>query len=141
LIATTQERELPGMNARHGILGVAIVAAVLIALAFAGVGSDLTTGIFWNIDGLLLLSVCLMIVLVFGAMLFFVFKAPKDTSESAPAAKPAAAAAKPAAPATPINRAAGAPTAAVTAANSAEQGQPVKVEKTAVANPTPTPQK
>jgi heme/copper-type cytochrome/quinol oxidase subunit 2 len=122
------------MSARHGILGVAIVAAVLVALSFAGVGSDLATGIFWNIDGLLLLSVCLLMVLVFGAMLFFLFKTPK--------VKEAAAAAKPAAPAAPINRVAATPTPAVTAANSAEQGQPAKVEKTAVANPSQTaPQK
>jgi heme/copper-type cytochrome/quinol oxidase subunit 2 len=131
------------MSARHGILGVAIVAAVLVALSFAGVGSDLATGIFWNIDGLLLLSVCLLMVLVFGAMLFFLFKTPKvKEAAAAPAAKPAAAAAKPAAPAAPINRVAATPTPAVTAANSAEQGQPAKVEKTAVANPSQTaPQK
>jgi heme/copper-type cytochrome/quinol oxidase subunit 2 len=133
------------MSARHGIQGVAIVAAVLVALSFAGVGSDLTTGIFWNIDGLLLLSVCLLMVLVFGAMLFFLFKTQK-VEEAAPtaAAKPAAAAAaaKPAPPAAPINRAAATPTPAVTAANSAEQGQPAKIEKTAVANPSQTaPQK
>jgi hypothetical protein len=94
------------MSARHGILGVAIVAAVLVALSFAGVGSDLTTGIFWNIDGLLLLSVCLLMVLVFGAMLFFLFRTPK-VEEAAPApaaAKPAAAPApKPAAAATAAN--------------------------------------
>jgi hypothetical protein len=90
------------MSARHGILGVAIVAAVLVALSFAGVGSDLTAGIFWNIDGLLLLSVCLLMVLMFGAMLFFLFKTPKvKDAAPAPAAKPAAApAAKPAAAAT-----------------------------------------
>ena len=95
------------MSARHGILGVAIVAAVLVALSFAGVGSDLTTGIFWNIDGLLLLSVCLSMVLVFGAMLFFLFKTPKaEEAAPAPAAKPAAAtaaAAKPAPAATAAN--------------------------------------
>lgn len=88
------------MSARHGILGVAIVAIVLVALSFAGVGSDLTTGIFWNIDGLLLLSVCLMTVVVFGTMLYFVFKKSKAEAEaSAAAAKAApAAAARPAAP-------------------------------------------
>ena len=94
------------MSARHGILGVAIVAAVLVALSFAGVGSDLTTGIFWNIDGLLLLSVCLLMVLVFGAMLFFLFKKPKaEEAAPVPAAKPAAAApaAKPAPAATAAN--------------------------------------
>lgn len=92
------------MSARQGILSVAIVAAVLVALSFAGIGSDVTTGIFWNIDGLLLLSVCLTMVLVFGAMLYFVLKPPKtgaDGTATAPAtAKPAAAApGKPAAPA------------------------------------------
>jgi hypothetical protein len=93
------------MSARHGILGVAIVAAVLVALSFAGVGSDLTTGIFWNIDGLLLLSVCLLMVLVFGAMLFFLFRTPTvEDAAPATAAKPAAAPApKPAAAATAAN--------------------------------------
>ena len=88
------------MSARHGILGVAIVAAVIVVLSFAGIGSDLTTGIFWNIDGLLLLSVCLLMVLVFGAMLFFVFKKPKEEQSAPGASKPAATAApRPAAPA------------------------------------------
>jgi len=121
------------MSARHGILGVAIVGAVLVALSFAGVGSDLTTGIFWNIDGLLLLSVCLLMVVVFGAMLFFLLKKPKvEVTAPAPATKPAtAAAAKPAVPAP-----------AVAAANSSEQGRPAKIEQTAVANPPQTaPQK
>ncbi|HET9402536.1 MAG TPA: hypothetical protein VFO34_16445 [Candidatus Acidoferrales bacterium] len=110
------------MSARHGILGVAIVAIVLVALSFAGVGSDLTTGIFWNIDGLLLLSVCLMTVLVFGAMLFFLLKKPKtEETAAAPAAKPApAAAARPAAAPT---AAAVKPAAPSTAANASQVEQ------------------
>lgn len=109
------------MSARHGILGVAIVAAVIVVLSFAGIGSDLTTGIFWNIDGLLLLSVCLLMVLVFGAMLFFVFKKPKEEVAATAPVKPApAAAARPAAPATAAAAKPAAPSAA------ANPSQPVE---------------
>jgi hypothetical protein len=54
---------------RLGVLEVIGVALVFIILSAAGLAATLYTGILKNIDGLLLISICLMMALVFTVML------------------------------------------------------------------------
>ncbi|MFZ0821764.1 MAG: hypothetical protein WAM91_16995 [Candidatus Acidiferrales bacterium] len=54
---------------RLGFLEVIGGALVFIVLSAAGVAATFFTGILKNIDGLLLVSVCLLMALVFTAML------------------------------------------------------------------------
>ncbi len=56
-------------NERLGVLEVIGVALVFILLSAAGLAASFFTKIIYNIDGLLLVSVCLMMALVFTAML------------------------------------------------------------------------
>jgi hypothetical protein len=75
------------------------VALVFIILSAAGLAATFFTGILKNIDGLLLVSICLMMALVFTAMLVAFARsqgwigrgksagsAPASTSATAPAA-------------------------------------------------------
>jgi hypothetical protein len=52
-----------------GVLEVIGVALVFLILSAAGLAATFYTGILKNIDGLLLVSICLMMALVFTAML------------------------------------------------------------------------
>ncbi|HUK30733.1 MAG TPA: hypothetical protein VLV89_06435 [Candidatus Acidoferrum sp.] len=54
---------------RLGVLEVIGVALVFIILSAAGLAATFYTGILKNIDGLLLVAICLMMALVFTAML------------------------------------------------------------------------
>jgi len=56
-------------NERLGILELVGVALVFILLSAAGLAASFLTGIIYNIDGLLLVSICLMMAFVFTAML------------------------------------------------------------------------
>lgn len=58
------------MTSRHGFIGVAVIVLVTILFSFAGVISDFVLGLAKDIDGLLLLSVSLMTLLIFVAMLY-----------------------------------------------------------------------
>jgi hypothetical protein len=54
---------------RLGFLEVIGVALVFIVLSAAGLAASFLTKLIYNIDGLLLVSVCLLMALVFTAML------------------------------------------------------------------------
>jgi hypothetical protein len=80
-----------------GLLEVIGVALVFIVLSAAGVAAALLTGLLKNIDGLLLVAVCLMMGLVFFAMLVAFAKAQGwigRTKSAEPAASPTATAGK-----------------------------------------------
>jgi hypothetical protein len=62
------------MSVRQGILGVIAVGLIMLLLSFAGIISDFLAGLKLDMDGLLLLSVSLMMALIFAAMLFFLIK-------------------------------------------------------------------
>jgi hypothetical protein len=82
---------------RLGFLEVIGVALVFIVLSAAGVAATFFTGILKNIDGLLLVSVCLMMALVFTAMLVAFARAQGwigHGKSAEPPASPAAAAGK-----------------------------------------------
>ena len=56
------------MKKEH-VLGLVGICVVMLLLSFAGMASDFITRLIGNIDGLLLLSICLMMVLLFAGML------------------------------------------------------------------------
>ena len=72
-----------------GFLEVIGVALVFILLSAAGLAASIFTGIIKNIDGLLLVSVCLMMALVFAAMLV-AFARARGWIGSGKSAEPAA---------------------------------------------------
>ncbi len=90
------------MNTRTGYLTVAAIVLITILVSFAGVISDFLMGLGLDMDGLLLLSVSLMMALIFAAMLFLVAKqagwigARKsgDAASPKPGSKPAGPAAQ-----------------------------------------------
>ena len=55
------------MKKEHGILGLVGICIVILAFSFAGVISDFITRLIGNIDGLLLLMICLMMAGLFDA--------------------------------------------------------------------------
>jgi hypothetical protein len=69
------------------------VGLFLLVLSLIGVAADFMYDLKLDMDGLLLISVCLMMALVSAAMLFFLAKAQGwlGKSKSAPPAAPAAA--------------------------------------------------
>jgi hypothetical protein len=88
------------MNTRNGFLIVAAIVLVTLVFSFAGVIFDFVMGLALDIDGLLLLSVSLMMVLIFAAMLYVLSKqagwiGAKKSAETAPA-KPASTSSTPA---------------------------------------------
>jgi hypothetical protein len=88
------------MNTRNGYLIVAAIVLVTLVFSFAGVIFDFVMGLALDIDGLLLLSVSLMMVLIFAAMLYVLAKqagwiGAKKSAEAAPA-KPAGTSSTPA---------------------------------------------
>jgi hypothetical protein len=58
------------MTKQQGILGLVGICLVILLLSFAGLASDFITRLIGNIDGLLLLFICLMMVGLFAGMLF-----------------------------------------------------------------------
>jgi hypothetical protein len=88
-----------GNEERLGVLEVIGVGLVFIILSVAGLAATFYTGILKNIDGLLLVSICLMMALVFTAMLVALArwqgwigrgKSAESASATAPAAPAAA---------------------------------------------------
>ena len=57
------------MKKEH-VLGLVGICVVILLLSFAGMASDFMTRLIGNIDGLLLLFICLMMVGLFAGMLF-----------------------------------------------------------------------
>ncbi len=62
------------MRSFREVLGLVVVCVLLILFAVAGLVWDFATGLELNIDGLLLLLVCLMIGGLFTLMLFLMAK-------------------------------------------------------------------
>ena len=56
-------------NERLGLLELVGVACVFIFLSAAGLAAAFFTRLIYNIDGLLLVAICLLMALVFTAML------------------------------------------------------------------------
>jgi hypothetical protein len=63
------------MTKEHGLLGLLAICVVVEILSFAGLASDFVTRLIGNIDGLLLLFICLMMLGLFTGMLFSIVKA------------------------------------------------------------------
>ncbi len=91
------------MKLFNGILGLAVISAVLVALSLLGLVGDFVSGLMGphiTMDGLLLLLVCLMIGGLFTLMLMLIAKEAgwlpflqKKPSAEGPAGNPARAAA------------------------------------------------
>lgn len=93
------------MSAKGNWLELVIICALFVLLSVWGIVWDFTSGLLMSgIDGIMLLSVCLMMTLIFAAMLLFQLQkggilpafAPKTKTAAGPAApavasKPAAA--------------------------------------------------
>jgi hypothetical protein len=58
------------MTKQQGVLGLVGICVVVLLLSFAGMASDIVTRLIGNIDGLLLLVICLMMLGLFAGMLF-----------------------------------------------------------------------
>jgi hypothetical protein len=56
------------MKKEH-VLGLVGICVVILLLSFAGLASDFVTRLIGNIDGLLLLFICLMMLGLFAGML------------------------------------------------------------------------
>ena len=80
-----------------GIMEVVGVGLVLLVLSLIGVTADFMYDLKLDMDGLLLISVCLMMALVSAAMLFFLAKDQGWLGKGKAAAPAAPAAAAPAA--------------------------------------------
>jgi hypothetical protein len=76
-----------------GILTVVGVGLFILGVSVIGVVADFLFDLKLDMDGLLLISVCLLMALVSAAMLFFLAKSMGwlGKTKSAPAAAPAAA--------------------------------------------------
>jgi hypothetical protein len=87
-------------KSKFGILEVVGIGLVILVLSLIGVAADFMLDLKLDMDGLLLISVCLLMALVSAAMLFFLAKEQgwlrKAKSASTPAA-PAAGGTPPAA--------------------------------------------
>ncbi len=62
------------MSMMRGILGLVAICAMIMLLALLGLIGDLWTRLEFDIDGLLLLLVCLMMGGLFSLMLFLIAK-------------------------------------------------------------------
>jgi len=91
------------MTKQQGLLGLLGVCLFVVLLSVAGLASDFITHLLGNIDGLLLFAICLMMVGLFGLMLFMIFQEEgwvpshhgKPVEAAAASASPKPAAAKP----------------------------------------------
>jgi hypothetical protein len=81
-------------NERNGLMEVIFVGVVMIILSLAGIASGFFTKIVFDIDGLLLINICLLMALIFAIMLLVTLKQwgflGKKAVDSAPPAAPAA---------------------------------------------------
>lgn len=62
------------MRKKRGILGLASICASILLLSLLGLAADFLTHLVANIDGLLLLFICLMMTLLFAGMLVAILK-------------------------------------------------------------------
>lgn len=62
------------MTKEHGLLGLAGICVVTLVLCFAGLVAAAVTGLIGNIDGLLLIMICLMMVGLFVSPLYSIAK-------------------------------------------------------------------
>ena len=81
------------MTKQQGVLGLVGICVVVILLSVAGLASDFITRLIGNIDGLLLLFICLMMVGLFAGMLLAMGKEEgwlptRHYSEAAPVSNP-----------------------------------------------------
>jgi hypothetical protein len=77
------------MNGQQKPLVLLIFCAVLVGLSFLGLAGAFLTRLLGNIDGLLLLSICLMTALIFAFLLYdlakqqgWLGKSGKNSAES-----------------------------------------------------------
>jgi type VI protein secretion system component VasK len=94
------------MSVMRGIWGLIAICAAIVALALAGLAWDFLTGLEFNIDGLLLLLICLMLGGIFSLMVLLIAKQagwlarlPFPRKKAAAPAEAAASAANPTKPA------------------------------------------
>ena len=62
------------MNGKENPLELLVMCAVMIVLSLLGIIGGLSRGLLGNMDGILLLGVCLMILLVSALLLFSLAK-------------------------------------------------------------------
>ena len=78
------------MNGKENPLELTVMCAVMIVLSLLGIVGGLSRGLLGNMDGILLLGICLMIALISALLLFILAKEQgwlgKHKSEDAPAA-------------------------------------------------------
>lgn len=88
------------MTKKQGATGLVAICAVMLVLAAAGLASDFLTRLISNIDGLLLLMICLLMGVLFVFVLFSIAKdqgwLPDRAAKPSATAAPAAAKANPA---------------------------------------------
>jgi hypothetical protein len=79
------------MTKEQGLLGLVGLCVVTLVLSFAGLISDFVTRLIGNIDGLLLLMICLMMAGLFCGVLYSIAKeqgwlpARRKSAEAVPA--------------------------------------------------------
>lgn len=62
------------MNGKENPLELLVMCAVMVVLSILGIVGGLTRDLFGNMDGILILGVCLMMLLVSALLLFGVAK-------------------------------------------------------------------
>lgn len=62
------------MSVMRSLLGLAAICAIVVLLSLLGLAWAFVTGLQFNIDGMLLLSICLMMGGLFSLMLFLIAK-------------------------------------------------------------------
>ena len=62
------------MNGKENPLELLVICAVMLVLSLLGVMGSLVTPLRGNLDGLLMLAVCLMTALIFAILLFVLAK-------------------------------------------------------------------
>ena len=62
------------MNAKENPLELMVMCVVLIVLSVLGIAGGFSRGLFGNMDGILMLGVCLMVALIFAILLLVLAK-------------------------------------------------------------------
>jgi len=62
------------MNGKENPLELLVICAAMLVLSLVGIVGSLTTPLKGNLDGLLMLAVCLVTALIFGILLFVLSK-------------------------------------------------------------------
>jgi len=81
------------MNGKENPAELLVMCVVMIVLSVAGVIGAFSRGLFGSLDGLLILFVSLLMLLIFGLLLFFQLKQQgtnKHQNDEGPAGSPAA---------------------------------------------------